>query len=164
MVHFLSVAELVYHHAVYDLRRRQHQETVKVQISSCTAASPAGLLLPYGDLSVGYADYGSIVSYPLRDVLFGFFHQFIDLIFGQGSLQRLPFGLLHFGDALFDPVFMAVHKGVYLSDRRALRSAHYYLLVLDLKGDGRSFASDYPEFHFFILKVLKYSFCSGVIR
>ena len=44
VVHLLPVAELVDHDVVEDLRRCKEQQTVEIQVSLGTAASPAGFL------------------------------------------------------------------------------------------------------------------------
>ena len=53
MIHMLPVAQLMDHHVVNDLLRSPHQYAVEIQIPLCAAASPAGLLIPYSDPSVG---------------------------------------------------------------------------------------------------------------
>ena len=67
VVHFQSVAKLVDDHIIYDFRRCEHQQTVKIQVASATAASPAGLLVSDRDSSVIYADLFRIKGNSLRE-------------------------------------------------------------------------------------------------
>ena len=68
VVHFKPVAQFVYYHAVDDLGRREHKQTVKVQISFCRTAAPARFLRPYRDLSVIRADYVGVIFDTFGDV------------------------------------------------------------------------------------------------
>ena len=68
MVHLFPVAQLMDHHAVDDLRRRQHQEAVKAKVPFTGTAAPPGLLAADSDRAVLYSHFGSIVPHPLRDV------------------------------------------------------------------------------------------------
>lgn len=63
VVHLLSVTQLVDYHVVYDFGSGVHQCTVEIQVTGGAAASPAGLLMPDGDLSVGHAYYLSKMFY-----------------------------------------------------------------------------------------------------
>ena len=63
VVHLLSVTQLVDYHVVYDFGSGVHQCTVEIQVTGGAAASPAGLLMPDGDPSVGHAYYLSKMFY-----------------------------------------------------------------------------------------------------
>ena len=63
VVHLLSVTQLVDYHVVYDFGSGVHQCTVEIQVTGGVAASPAGLLMPDGDPSVGHAYYLSKMFY-----------------------------------------------------------------------------------------------------
>lgn len=63
VVHLLSVTQLVDYHVVYDFGSGVHQCTVEIQVTGGAAASPAGLLMPDGDSSVGHAYYLSKMFY-----------------------------------------------------------------------------------------------------
>ena len=69
MVHFLPVTELMHDDIVDDLRRRQHEETVEIEISLHAAASPAGPLMTDRDTSIRDADALRVQRYTWWDVL-----------------------------------------------------------------------------------------------
>lgn len=69
VVHFLPVAELMHDDIVDDLRRRQHEETVEIEIPLRAAASPSGPLMPDRDTSIGDTDALCVHRYTRRDVL-----------------------------------------------------------------------------------------------
>ena len=50
-----QMAQLMDDHIIQDGGRRQHEPPVEGECASCTAASPAGLLIPDGDAVVGAA-------------------------------------------------------------------------------------------------------------
>ena len=91
MVHLFPVAQLTNHHAVDDLRRRQHQETIEAEVPFAGTAAPPGLLTADGDGAVDYPHLGRVVPHPLRDIPPGPLRQFLQLRPGQwGNRRRLP--------------------------------------------------------------------------
>ena len=66
VVHLLPVAQLVDDHIVQHLRRREHQQAVKVEISLTAAASPQGMLTADGDSAVGHAHQRGKIGSPFR--------------------------------------------------------------------------------------------------
>ena len=70
VVHIGQMAQLVDNHIIRDCGRCQHESPVKREGASCTAASPAGLLIPDGDAVVGAAGKLHKVSGTFGKILF----------------------------------------------------------------------------------------------
>ena len=118
MVHLLPVAQLMDHHAVDNLRRRQHQETIEAEVPFAGTAAPPGFLTADGDRAVVYPHLGRVVPHPLREIPSGPFRQLLQLCLGQGGkfrcLSFLPLQLLL---VLSDPLAVLLHKIFDLSVR-----------------------------------------------
>lgn len=111
VVHFLPMAQLMDHHAVDDLRRRQHQEAVEAEIPFAGTAAPPGLLAADGDRAIVHPHLGSVVLHPLRYVLAGTLRQLFQLHLGQGGkLRCLPLLPLQLLPVLPDPLPVLLHK------------------------------------------------------
>ena len=67
VIHFLAVAELVDDDAVENLRGREKQETVEIQIACRGTASPARALVPNGNFSVIDTDQRRIIGDSFRE-------------------------------------------------------------------------------------------------
>ena len=67
MVHFFPMAQLMHNHIVHHFRWRQHQQTIKIQISYPAAAPPPGTLLTDGDFTVRNAYQGRKKCHPFRN-------------------------------------------------------------------------------------------------
>ena len=116
MVHLLPVAQLMDHHAVDDLRRRQHQETIEAEVPFTGAAAPPGLLTADGDEAVVHPHLGRIVPHPLRDIPPGPLRQRFQLCLSQGgTFRRLLFLPLQLLLVLSDPLPVLLHKRFDLS-------------------------------------------------
>ena len=66
VVHLLSVTQLVDYHVVYDFGSGVHQCTVEIQVTGGAAASPAGLLISYGDGGIVPAGEAVVVFHTIR--------------------------------------------------------------------------------------------------
>lgn len=70
MIHLFSVTKLMNNYVIQDFFWRFHEETIEVKIPLGGAASPAALLHPDGDISIGYAYKTGIESdFPWDDPL-----------------------------------------------------------------------------------------------
>ena len=118
MVHLLPVAQLMDHHAVDDLRRRQHQEAIEAEVPFTGTAAPPGLLTADGDVAVVHPHLGRVVPHPLRDIPPGPLRQLLQLRLGQGGkFRRLLFLPLQLLLVLLDPLAVPLHKIFDLSVR-----------------------------------------------
>ena len=79
VVHMLPVAQLVDHHIIPDLRGREHQQAVEIQVATVGAAAPAGSLGPDGDVFKADPHLGCPEAYPAGKVLFGLLLQLCQL-------------------------------------------------------------------------------------
>ena len=106
------------HHAVDDLRRHQHQETIETEIPLAGTAAPPGLLTADGDRAVVHTHPRRVVLHPLRNVSLGLLRQFLQLRPVQGRKCRcLPLLLIQPLLVLSDPLPVSLHKIFYLSVR-----------------------------------------------
>ena len=111
VVHLLPVAQLMDHHAVDDLRRRQHQETIEAEVPPAGAAAPPGLLTADGNSAIVHPHFGGVVPHPLRDVPPSLLRQSLQLRLGQrGKFRRLLLLPLQLFLVLSDPLPVLPHK------------------------------------------------------
>ena len=112
MIHLLPVGQLMDHHIVQDLLRRQHQQAVEVQISPAGAAAPAGLLAADGDIAEGDTHRSRVTVQLFRQTPAHLFRQGQNFFFTQGGL--LPLGVFrqYLSPVGLDPLGFFLQKGL----------------------------------------------------
>ena len=131
------------HHAVDDLRRRQHQETVEAEVPFTGATAPPGLLAADDNGAVVHTHLGCVVPHPLWDVPPGLLCQLLQFRLGQGGKFRclllLPLQLLLM---LPDPLPVLLHKILDLSVRGPKGRTDHQSLRPELQAQGLPPAAD----------------------
>ena len=140
VVHFDSVAQLVYHHIIPHLLGAQHQQAVEVQIALGGAGAPSAALIADGDSAVGHTNERGEILHPPGQVLFCGLGQLSDFLMGEGFRLR---ALFCFVQMLFNPSRLFCQKRFDVLQRHFQRCADDDAAVgMDLEGKGLSLGAD----------------------
>ena len=119
-----GMAQLVDDHIVQHLRRREHQQAVKIQIALAAAASPQGVLTADGDSAVGHTHQRGKIGDPFRYCLPRLPGKHLQLLIRKHGKPRRSSPLFQM---LFNPVGFAFHEPANIRIGHPLGASHQHL-------------------------------------
>lgn len=137
VVQLQSVAQLVDHDIVDDMRRGEHQQAIEIEVSLAGAAAPAAALIADGDVSVAHAYDGGVMPHALRYNGQGLPGQLLNL----GSC-KLRLGFRELCQMALDPAPFALDIMLDLGVGCGPGGANHDALRGDLDGDAFPVAAD----------------------
>lgn len=153
------------HNIIQHLRRRKHQQTVKIQIPLAATTPPSCLLITYCDSSICHTHFFSIICYSLRNDLARLLCKFPNPIIRQLICLKQIFSLLsfllHFPVIFLNPCPLFRYKSLHIFLLHAIRNTKQHLTVsCNLNGDRSSVGTNHLNGNVF-LKIHGMSFLWG---